>query len=336
MGFIDQVEQILQRLPRKRTTALFSATMPKAVTNLSESFLKNPQTIEIKATNDSKKQIHQEFVRVEDDYKLVALKNLLVVKNPESSILFCNTKIMVDNLTKQLQKSGIAVNMLHGGMEQSDRSQVIQDFKRGYFRHLVATDVAARGIDVADIELVVNYDLPEKAETYVHRIGRTARFKNSGNALSLVNHHDKGQFDMILEAQDRLIEEIEVPSKSIVEKYQIEFDEKQSKKPMLRKEKGHGFKDDIMKIHINAGKKTKMRPGDVVGALCNIEGMTGDDIGVINLMDISTFVEILNGKGEMVLKELQRMPIKGRMRRVSRSNETTYERDLKQMNRGKR
>jgi hypothetical protein len=91
-----------------------------------------------------------------------------------------------------------------------------------------------------------------------------------------------------------------------------------------------------MKIHINAGKKTKMRPGDVVGALCNIEGMTGDDIGVINLMDISTFVEILNGKGEMVLKELQRMPIKGRMRRVSRSNETTYERDLKQMNRGKR
>lgn len=336
MGFIDQVEQILQRLPRKRTTALFSATMPKAVKNLSESFLKNPQTIEIKATNDSKKKIHQEFVRVEDDYKLVALKNLLVVKNPESSILFCNTKIMVDNLTKQLQKSGIAVNMLHGGMEQSDRSQVIQDFKRGYFRHLVATDVAARGIDVADIELVVNYDLPEKAETYVHRIGRTARFKNSGNALSLVNHHDKGQFDMILEAQDRLIEEIEVPSKSIVEKYQIEFDEKQSKKPMLRKEKGHDFKDDIMKIHINAGKKTKMRPGDVVGALCNIEGMTGDDIGVINLMDISTFVEILNGKGEMVLKELQRMPIKGRMRRVSRSNETTYERDLKQMNRGKR
>ncbi|TPP07407.1 DEAD/DEAH box helicase, partial [Salmonella enterica] len=116
MGFIDQVEQILQRLPRKRTTVLFSATMPKAVKNLSESFLKNPQTIEIKATNDSKKKIHQEFVRVEDDYKLVALKNLLVVKNPESSILFCNTKIMVDNLTKQLQKSGIAVNMLHGGM----------------------------------------------------------------------------------------------------------------------------------------------------------------------------------------------------------------------------
>ncbi|MEG2707760.1 MAG: DbpA RNA binding domain-containing protein, partial [Vagococcus sp.] len=110
------------------------------------------------------------------------------------------------------------------------------------------------------------------------------------------------------------------------------FYDKQNQKAELKKDKGYEFKDDIMKIHINAGKKTKMRPGDVVGALCNIEGMTADDIGVINLMDISTFVEILNGKGEMVLKQLQRMPIKGRVRRVSRSNETTYDRDIKRMN----
>ncbi|MGX7025392.1 DEAD/DEAH box helicase [Vagococcus hydrophili] len=329
MGFIEQVEKILRELPNKRATAMFSATMPKGVASLAERFLKKAQMVEIETTEQSKKRIFQQFVRVEEDTKLSTMKDILVVENPESSIIFCNTKIMVDKLTYELQKAGVKIEMLHGGMEQSDRSSVIQDFKRGYFRHLVATDVAARGIDVADIGLVVNYDLPEKTETYVHRIGRTARFENSGKALSLVNHRDKPQFNEILESQDRLIEEAYRPSKAIVDKYRMEFDMKQTQKPKLKKEKGHDFKDDIMKIHINAGKKTKMRPGDVVGALCNIEGMTGDDIGVINLMDISTFVEILNGKGEMVLKTLQSMPIKGRIRRVSRSNESNYEKDLK-------
>ncbi len=331
MGFIEQVEQILNELPKKRTTALFSATMPKAVKNLSENMLKNPQFVEIETNEASKKRIRQQFIKVEDESKLGTMMDLLVVDNPDSSIIFCNTKIMVDKLARELQKSGVKINMLHGGMEQSDRSQVIQDFKRGYFRHLVATDVAARGIDVADIALVVNYDLPEKTETYVHRIGRTARFENSGKALSLVNRKDKVQFEAVLKAQDRLIEEIPRPSRATVDKYRIEFDTKQSQKPKLRKDKGYDFKEDIMKIHINAGKKTKMRPGDVVGALCNIEGMTGDDIGVIDLRDISTFVEILNGKGEMVLKTLQKMPIKGRLRRVSRSNESDYDRDIQRM-----
>ncbi|HCM89756.1 MULTISPECIES: DEAD/DEAH box helicase [Vagococcus] len=329
MGFIEQVEQILKELPNNRTTALFSATMPKGVASLADRYLKKAQTVAIEVSEESKKRIFQQFVRVEEDTKLSTMKDILVVENPESSIIFCNTKIMVDKLTYELQKAGVKIEMLHGGMEQSDRSSVIQDFKRGYFRHLVATDVAARGIDVADIGLVVNYDLPEKAETYVHRIGRTARFENSGKALSLVNYRDKAQFNEILESQDRLIEEAYRPSKAIVDKYRMEFDMKQTQKPTLKKEKGHDFKDDIMKIHINAGKKTKMRPGDVVGALCNIDGMTGDDIGVINLMDISTFVEILNGKGEMVLKTLQTMPIKGRIRRVSRSNESNYEKDLR-------
>lgn len=335
MGFIEQVEDVLKVLPKKRTTALFSATMPKAVQNLSEHFLKKPQFVEIESTDTTKKRIHQQFIRVEDDNKLSTLKDIFVVENPDSSIIFCNTKLMVDRLTEKMQAVGIKIEMLHGGMEQDDRSRIIQEFKRGYFRHLVATDVAARGIDVADIGLVVNYDLPEKTETYVHRIGRTARFEKSGKALSLVNPKDKNTFDLILKEQDRLIEEVTRPSRAMVDKYRIEFDTKQGQKPTLRKEKGHDFKDEIMKIHINAGKKTKMRPGDVVGALCNIEGMTGDDIGVIDLRDISTFVEILNGKGEMVLKTLQNMPIKGRMRRVSRSNESDYERDLKRMTRRK-
>lgn len=329
MGFIDQVEDILWELPQDRTTALFSATMPDAVKDLTKSFLKHPKFVEIAASEQSKKRIRQQFIRVEDEDKLATLRDLFVVDNPDSSILFCNTQVMVERLMKELDRSGIKVDMLHGGMEQRDRTQVINDFKRGYFRHLVATDVAARGIDVSDIALVVNYDLPDKTETYVHRIGRTARFENKGKALSLVNGRDRRSFEAIADSQSDSLEEIPRPSRAIVDKYRLAFDQKQSKNPMLRKEIGLEFKEDIMKIHINAGKKTKMRPGDVVGALCNIEGITGDDIGVINLMDVSTFVEILNGKGEKALRALQNMPIKGRKRRVSRSNETEYERNLR-------
>ena len=329
MGFIDQVEDILQELPQNRTTALFSATMPDAVKKLTERFLKHPKYVEITDTDQSKKRIRQQYIRVEDEDKLATLKDLLIVDNPDSSILFCNTKVMVERLMKELDRADIKVDMLHGGMEQRDRTQVINDFKRGYFRHLVATDVAARGIDVADIALVVNYDLPDKPETYVHRIGRTARFENKGKTLSLVNPRDRASFAAIREAQGDVLEEIPRPSRATVDKYRLDFEQKQRKNPMIRKEKGLDFKEDIMKIHINAGKKTKMRPGDVVGAICNVEGVTGDDIGVINLMDVSTFVEILNGKGEKVLKALQSTPIKGRKRRVSRSNESEYERDLR-------
>ncbi|MGY3767106.1 DEAD/DEAH box helicase [Vagococcus vulneris] len=329
MGFVEQIEQVLQVLPKPHTTALFSATMPERIKKLAKKYMRQPHYIEIKSTASAKQRIEQQYATVADDQKINALKDILVVENPDSSMIFCNTKVMVETVTKELKHLGMSVEMLHGGMEQTDRTKVVQNFKRGYFRNLVATDVAGRGIDVSDINLVVNVDLPDKPEIYVHRIGRTARSGKTGKAISLVNSHDKQNFDAILTAQDRLIEEINLPSKSQVDQIKYDFWKKQEQRPKIKKEKSVNFSQDIMKIHINAGKKTKMRPGDVVGALCNIEGMTADDIGVINLMDISTFVEILNGKGEMVLKTLQQMPIKGRMRRVSRANESDYERDLK-------
>ncbi len=329
MGFIEQIERILNYLPKNHVTALFSATMPEAVKHLSKKYMHNPISIEISPTEKSKKRILQEFAMIDDDRKLDHFKGILIVERPKSSIVFCNTKVMVEEVTKQMKLLGIHCEMLHGGMEQRDRTRVIQDFKRGYFNFLVATDVAARGIDVADIQLVVNYDIPEKPETYVHRIGRTARFENSGKALSLVNSHDRENFEEIYEAQDGQIEEIDLPSKKQVENYREAFNMSLDKKPTLRKEKGLAFNEDIMKIHINAGKKQKMRAGDIVGALCSIDGMTAEDIGVIELLDISTFVEILNGKGAKVLKALQTMPVKGRLRKVNRSNETKYEQDLR-------
>ncbi|MGO3733136.1 MAG: DEAD/DEAH box helicase [Vagococcus sp.] len=330
MGFVEQIEEVLDCLPEDRTTALFSATMPDEIKRLSEFYLNRPKFVEVEAKNLVQDRILQQFITVDKEDKLETLKDVLVVENPDSSIIFCNMKATVDGIESSLGKMGVKVTKLHGGMEQRDRTQVIKDFKRGYFRYLVATDVAARGLDIADIAMVINYDIPDNPETYVHRIGRTARFENHGKAVSFVCQHDGRRFDEIMTAQNHDIQEIKRASASLVRDRQLAFSNKQQRKPQLRKEKGFDFKEDIMKIHINAGRKTKMRAGDIVGTLCNIDGMTADDIGVISLLDISTFVEILNGKGPMVLKTLQTMPIKGRIRHVNKANESTYERDIKQ------
>lgn len=333
MGFIEQLDQIMPRLPKKRTTALFSATMPDAVKRLSKKYLHNPVYVEIKKTDDQKKRISQYYQWTADDEKSAQFEDTLIVENPETSIIFCNTKIMVEELTKQLKNLGVNCEMLHGGMEQRDRTRVIKDYKRGYIHCLVATDVAARGIDVSDIKLVVNYDIPDKVETYTHRIGRTARFEKSGKAISFVNSKDKFSFKAIMAKEGDSLEEMRRPNQELVKEMKRPFLDRQLESPKLRKEKGLSFKEDIMKIHINAGKKQKMRAGDIVGALCQIDGMTADDIGVIDLLDISTFVDILNGKGDLVLKTLQTKPIKGRLRKVNQSNITKYEQDLQKYQR---
>lgn len=329
MGFIDQIERVLAEVPTDAVKALFSATMPSRIRKLADYYLTEPQFIQVETENKVTDRILQQSYEVVNEGKIGLLRDVLVVENPDSSIIFCNTRGAVEEVTEALADLGLPVEMLHGGMEQRDRTKVINDFKHGYFRYLVATDVAARGLDIADIVLVVNYDLPDNPETYVHRIGRTARFEKHGKAVAFVNQFDDRRFADIKEKQGE-IQALQAPSASLVNDRLKSFEAKRERKPKIRQTKGHEFKAEIMKLHINAGKKTKMRAGDVVGALCNIEGMVADDIGVISLLEVSTFVEILNGKGPAVLKALQTMPIKGRVRRVSKANETTYERELRE------
>ncbi|EUJ40173.1 DEAD/DEAH box helicase [Brochothrix campestris] len=329
MGFIEQIENVMKVVPPTATLALFSATMPAEIKTLATRYLKDPLLIEVKSENKVTQRIKQQYYEIPYDEKITVLEDVLTVVNPESSIVFCNTRAAVEEIAEALEALEIEVETLHGGMEQRHRTAVINDFKHGYFRYLVATDVAARGLDIADIALVVNFDLPENVESYVHRIGRTARFENDGHAISFVSSSDYRYLNPIQAMMDDRLVAIERPTQEEVLDAQAAFKATQQTKMKLKKEKGHDFKEEIMKLHINAGKKTKMRAGDVVGALCNIEGMTGADIGVISLLDVSTFVEILNSKGEMVLAALQDFPIKGRVRRVSKANETTYESDLK-------
>ena len=190
-------------------------------------------------------------------------------------------------------------------------------YRRGAFRYLIATDVAARGIDVENISLVINYDFPEKTATYIHRIGRTGRIGKEGHAISLVTPSDTSNFKQLTKTLEASYTLLPPPCKNQVSDARTDFEEKMEQQVEQKAAKGAKLNQDIIKIHINAGKKTKMRPVDIVGTLCNLDGMSAEDIGIITILDISTFVEILNGKGMMVLEKLQTKPIKGRMRNVS-------------------
>lgn len=319
MGFIEQIETILDKLPENRCNMLFSATLPEDINALCQKYIKNPVQIEIESETVTVDKVTQERYDVDEAEKPGLLKDVTIIENPDSCIIFCNTKQKVDDVNYYLKKARYSCNKLHGGMEQKDRTRVMREFKHGYFRYLVATDVAARGIDIDDISLVINYDIPDDKESYVHRIGRTGRASKSGKAITFVTKNDDRYLKDIEEFIGKEIILKDRPNTDEVISSKGEFIEKANTMPELKESKGAKLNEGIMKLHINAGKKTKMRPVDIVGTLCSLEGMTADDIGLINIQDISTYVEVLNNKGEMVLKKLQNKPIKGRIRKVSKA-----------------
>lgn len=186
MGFIADIENILTGIPEEHQTILFSATMPAAVLKITNKFQKNPKVVEIKQNQLTVSTVEQYYFDIPKGDKNNTLFSMLEKYKSESSIIFCNTKKMVDELIEILNNNGYAAQGLHGDMKQSTRAQVMRKFKEGKFSILVATDIAARGIDVNDVKIVFNYDLPQDDEYYVHRIGRTGRAGKSGKAFSLV------------------------------------------------------------------------------------------------------------------------------------------------------
>ncbi|MGO1712187.1 MAG: DEAD/DEAH box helicase [Senegalia sp. (in: firmicutes)] len=321
MGFLEQVETIIHELPKNRTTMLFSATLPTDIESLCDRYMNNQIYVEIEERGITVDKIEQEKYLVKKDDKLELLKNISILENPDSCIIFANTRDQVDTIYTELRKDNYPCDKIHGGMEQKDRTRIMENFKSGYFRYLVATDVAARGIDIDSISHIINFDIPFEKESYVHRIGRTARKGKTGKAITFVSPNEKY---LLKDIEDYIEKEIllkKVPGNELINSLKKEFDEKLNTKAKIKESKGDLLNEQIMKIHINAGRKTKMRAVDIVGTLCNIEGMTKDDIGIINILDISTFVEILNNKGEMVLEKLQTTTIKGRLRNVNKAND---------------
>ncbi|MCK8058616.1 MULTISPECIES: DEAD/DEAH box helicase [unclassified Fusibacter] len=212
MGFIDQVVKIIKALPKDRITLLFSATMPFEIQNISWEYMKNPETIEIESDTKTVDSIHQTYYRVEHHEKRTQMHRLLMVEQPDSCMIFCNTRAMVDRVNEYLERKGYATEALHGAISQAKRLKTINRFKTGAFKILVATDVAARGIHVDDLSLVINYDIPVERDSYVHRIGRTGRAGNGGRALTLATAEDIMSLYEIEEHIGAMIEEGELPT----------------------------------------------------------------------------------------------------------------------------
>ncbi|PHD63217.1 DEAD/DEAH box helicase [Bacillus wiedmannii] len=316
MGFIDQVEAIIDELPTKRMTMLFSATLPEDVEKLSRTYMDSPTHIEIKAAGITTDKIEHTLFETREEKKLSLLKDVTTIENPDSCIIFCRTQENVDHVFRQLNRVNYPCDKIHGGMVQEDRFEVMDDFRKGKFRYLVATDVAARGIDIDNITHVINYDIPLEKESYVHRTGRTGRAGNKGKAITFITPYE-----------DRFLEEIEAyigfeipkayaPSKEEVMKGKAVFEEKIHAKPIIKKDKSADLNKGIMKLYFNGGKKKKIRAVDFVGTIAKIKGVTAEDIGIITIQDNVSYVEILNGKGPIVLKTMKNTTIKGKQLKV--------------------
>ncbi len=212
MGFIDEVSTIITKTPDNRMTMLFSATMPIEVRNICQAYMREPVTIELETETKTVDTVEQLYYRVEKNEKRTQLNKLLKYEQPESCMIFCNTRFEVDRVQGYLERKGYQADALHGANNQNQRMKTIQDFKKGKVHILVATDVAARGLHIDDMELVINYDVPDDKNSYVHRIGRTGRAGQEGKAISLVTSDSIMSLYEIEEHVGVLIEEAELPS----------------------------------------------------------------------------------------------------------------------------
>lgn len=316
MGFLVQVEAILQALPTTRVTMVFSATLPKDVETLCHQYLNNPAQINIHPVETSTLRIEHSLLEVKEEDKLDLLRDITIVENPDSCIIFCRTQEQVDHVWEYLENQQYSCDEIHGGMVQEDRFAVMNDFKRGTFRYLVATNVAARGIDIENITHVINYDLPLEKESYVHRIGRTGRAGKEGKAISFVTPNEESYIDEIQQYLGFAITRRVAPSKEEVDRCQAAFEVKMNKRPQLKQDRSAELNQDIMKLYFNGGKNKKLRAVDFVGTIAKIPGMTVDDIGIIAIQDHFTYVDILNGKGPLVLRSMEYTTIKGKRLKV--------------------
>ena len=319
MGFIDQVEAIMGHLPKKRTTMLFSATLPEDIKKLSARYMQTPKNIEIASTVTLTDHIDHALYRVKEEEKFALLRDVTIIENPDSCIIFCRTQDQVDTVTDKLDALHYTCDQIHGGMTQEDRFSVMDEFKRGEFRYLVATDVAARGIDIDNITHVINYDLPLETESYVHRVGRTGRAGNKGKAISFTTPRENHYLAEIESYIGFKIPERNVPTKEEIALAMPAFTTKLESLPELKEDKSALLNEGIMKLYFNGGKKKKLRAFDFVGTITSIPGVTGDDIGIIKIQDTETYVDILNGKGPLVLAEMKEKTVKGKKLKVHKA-----------------
>ncbi len=295
MGFVDDIETIIGETPSDRQTLLFSATYPEDIKALSARFQSTPEQVSVE-TLHSHQHIKQQFFICQKSGKLNALAKLLGHYKPETAVVFCNTKAFVRDVCTHLGERGIAAAALHGDLEQRDRDQVLVQFKQRSCRVLVATDVAARGLDIDDLSAVINYELPRNADVYVHRIGRTGRAGKEGLALSLFADSERYKLDSI----------------GTYLKQELEFEAIEALPPGDSTVPAPAF----VTLCIAGGRKQKVRPGDILGALTGDAGIDGKCVGKIDVMDYAAYVAIERNVADKALGRLINGRIKGRKFKV--------------------
>ncbi|MBI1818874.1 MAG: DEAD/DEAH box helicase [Nitrospirae bacterium] len=221
MGFIDDITELLKEIPKERQTLLFSATLSEPILQIGKKYMQNPTEIRINRKNVTVASVKQVYYETSNHNRFDTLCRILDVSNPSLTLIFCDTKINVDRLTAQLVKGGYPSEAIHGDLSQSQRDHVMKLFKGGTVKTLVATDVAARGINVSDVSHVINYNLPKNHETYIHRIGRTARAGKEGEAITLITPGETRNLKMIETRSKTRIEKKEIPSDTLVAKSRL-------------------------------------------------------------------------------------------------------------------
>lgn len=292
MGFLDDIKTIISNCPKQRQTLLFSATFPDEIKKISKQFMKNPKEIMIETTHDEY-DIEQFFYETKNQAnKFTLLKALLLHYKPTSTLIFCNTKQQTAELSDMLKDEGFSSLALNGDMEQMERDQVLIRFANQSCSILVATDVAARGIDIKELSAVINYELAFERDVHTHRIGRTGRAGHKGLALSLTTPAD---FERVTALKENSTHPLVWGNMSELN---------QNDTAILQPE--------MVTVCLDAGRKDKIRPGDILGALTKDAGLPGDAIGKIDITAICSYVAIHKNHAEKAYRYLQNGKLKGR------------------------
>ena len=366
MGFVDDIKTILEYIPSEsRQTVLFSATMSKPILEITKKFQHDAVTIKVVKKELTVPKIEQYYYDVKRKDKIEVLTRLLDFYNPKLSVVFCNTKKMVDELATELQGRGYFAEGLHGDMKQAQRDRVMKKFRSGKTEILIATDVAARGIDVDDIEAVFNYDIPQDDEYYVHRIGRTGRAFTFVKGKEVYKLKDIMRYcktkilaqpipsttdvanvkaENVLNEISRIIEEEDLSRMIDIIEEQVNNSDytamdiaaaflKQAtggiEVSVDKKSSGDDFDFDntgaeeegMVRLFINVGRKDRIKPGDILGAIAGESGMPGKLVGAIDMYDKYTFVEVPREYGREVLEAMKNSKIKGRSVNMEPANQ---------------
>ena len=346
MGFRDDIETIMLKIPEERQTVMFSATMSEEILDLSRRYMNSPEYIKVTRKELTVPSIEQAYFDVKEKTKPDALCRIIDMYAPKLSIVFCNTKKRVDEVVEQLQGRGYFAEALHGDLKQQQRDKVMQKFRNGTIEILVATDVAARGIDVDDVDIVFNYDVPQDDEYYVHRIGRTGRAGRSGKAFTFCVGKeiyklrdimrytktkietaaflekvkeviDNGGLGKYIDIVDNMVNDDDVAATDIAaallklslsDLMSYDTDDINFGGTEIYGDSG----DDTIRLFINAGKKNKIRAKDIVGAFAGEAGVPGNLIGHIDLYDDYTFVDVPAEYARDIISTMKNSKIKSK------------------------